>query len=129
MTPLEMAEPTDLTGLRVLVVEDTFLVAEVIADLLDSCGCTVLGPVPRVASALPMVREAELDGALLDVNLAGELCFPVAAALRERGLPFVFLTGYDDSSIIPEEFQAVPRLSKPIDRRTLAETVAGEFRR
>jgi len=124
-----MVEPADLTGLRVLVVEDTFLVAEVIADLLDSYGCAIVGLVPRVAGALSMIREAELDGALLDVNLAGELCFPVAAALRERGLPFVFLTGYDDSSIIPEEFQAVPRLSKPIDRRTLAETVAGEFRR
>lgn len=125
----EMAELADLTGLRVLVVEDTFLVAEILAELLDSCGCGVVGPAPRVAGALRLVREAELDGALLDVNLAGELCFPVAAELRDRGIPFVFLTGYDDSGIIPPEFRSVPRLSKPVDRRTLTEAVAGHFRR
>jgi two-component SAPR family response regulator len=129
MAKQETAELADLTGLKVLVVEDTFLVAEVIAELLDSCGCGVVGPVPRVSSAMRTISEASFDGALLDVNLAGELCFPVAEELRGRGIPFVFLTGYDDSGIIPPEFLSVPRLAKPVDRRRLTEAIAGHFRR
>ena len=102
------------------MVEDLFLVAEVIADLLEDCGCQVIGPVSRVESALKLVETAKLDGALLDVNLAGELCFPVAAALRHRGVPFIFLTGYGDAAAIPIEFRSVLRLSKPFDTAELA---------
>jgi CheY-like chemotaxis protein len=128
MTPMVRA-PADLTGLRVLVVEDILLVAEVIQDQLESCGCTVVGPASRVESALQLVESAPLDGALLDVNLAGEFCFPVAAALRQRGVPFIFLTGYDDPGLIPIEFRTALRLSKPFDRTKLTTAIAGHFQR
>jgi CheY-like chemotaxis protein len=119
--------PVDLRGLRVLVVEDIPLVADVIQDQLKSCGCTVVGPVSRVESALQLVETAPLNGALLDVNLAGEFCFPVAAALRQRGVPFIFLTGYDDPALIPIEFRAAPRLAKPFDRTKLTAAIAERF--
>jgi CheY-like chemotaxis protein len=99
-----------LNGVRILVVEDNFLAAEVVRDLLESSGCAVVGPVGRIADALRLAEH----GAILDVNLNGERCFPIALALRQRGVPFVFLTGYDDEAIIPVELRPARRLGKPV---------------
>jgi DNA-binding response OmpR family regulator len=76
-----------LNGLRILVVEDTFLVADSISSALQLRGCLVVGPVPRVQPALELARTEVIEGAILDVNLAGELSFPVADALIERHIP------------------------------------------
>ena len=103
-----------LNGVRILVVEDNFLAAEVVRDLLESDGCAVVGPVGRIADALRLAEHEALDGAILDVNLNGERCFPIALALRQRGVPFVFLTGYDDEAIIPVELRPARRLGKPV---------------
>ena len=119
--------PPELRGLKVLVVEDNFLIAELIRSLLADCGCETIGPAPRVSSALALVDGRHLDGAFLDINLAGEYCFPVAELLRERGIPFVFLTGYDDSEIIPPALREVPRISKPFDNRKVASIAARLF--
>lgn len=97
-----------LHGLRILVVEGTLLVAEMIEDALHDLGCEVIGPAPRLQRGLALAGAARLDGALLDVNLAGERCFPIADALTKRGVPFAFLTGYGDAGI-PPEYQGVPR--------------------
>jgi DNA-binding LytR/AlgR family response regulator len=121
--------PCALRGLRVLVVEDNFLVAQQVRDLLEECGCETVGPVPRVSSALRLVEEGELDGALLDINLGGEYCFPVATLLSERGVPFVFLTGYDNSAIIPPEFRRAPRITKPFDGAVVRAVAAKVFGR
>jgi len=110
-----MAQPgKSLNGARILVVEDNFLAAEVVRDLLESGGCSVVGPVGRIADALRLAENEVLDGAILDVNLNGERCFPIALALRQRGVPFVFLTGYDDEAIIPIELRPARRLGKPV---------------
>jgi CheY-like chemotaxis protein len=103
----------ELTGLRILIVEDMLLVAEVISEILQGEGCIIVGPAPRVQRALALVEAEKLDGAALDVNLAGEYSFPVAARLKARGVPFIFLTGYDDAGLLPPEYRAVPRLAKP----------------
>jgi DNA-binding response OmpR family regulator len=116
--------PPELRGLRILVVEDNFLMAESVRDLLDECGCETVGPAPRLEVALELARHELLDGALLDINLAGEYCFPVARLLRERGVPFMFLTGYDDCSVA---FRDAPRLSKPFDRLEVAVMAARHF--
>ena len=121
--------PYALRGLRVLVVEDNFLVAQQVRDLLEECGCETVGPVPRVSSALRLVEEGELDGALLDINLGGEYSFSVAALLRERGVPFVFLTGYDNSAIIPPEFRQAPRITKPFEDAAVRAVAAKLFGR
>ena len=108
--------PSELRGLKVLVVEDNFLVAELVRSLFEACGCATVGPAARVDSALALIDdEGGLDGAVLDINLAGEYCFPVAERLSECGVPFFFLTGYDDGQIIPPRFRDVPRLAKPFD--------------
>jgi CheY-like chemotaxis protein len=83
-----------LEGLRVLVVEDEFLVAMLIEDMLRSAGCVVSGPVPRLAAALDAVNGGTFDAAVLDVNLAGDRIDPVADVLCRRNVPFVFVTGY-----------------------------------
>src|SRR5262245_40533288 len=101
-------------GTRILVVEDNFLAAEVVRDMLESNGCTVIGPVGRVAEGVRLAEQEKLDAAVLDINLNGDWCFPIARALRQRDVPFIFLTGYDDTSIIPLELRPVRRLSKPI---------------
>jgi CheY-like chemotaxis protein len=111
-----------------LVVEDVMLIAFDLADHLEEWGCEVVGPYPSVIKALPSAQGASIDCALLDVNLSGERCFPLAAALRERGVPFVFLTGHD-SNFIPEEFRTAPRLDKPVGysdvRRIVTELCGG----
>jgi CheY-like chemotaxis protein len=105
-------DPVDLQGLRILVVEDTLLVADLIAETLDGLGCSIVGPVARLAPGLRAAASETLDGALLDVNLAGERCFPIADALVARAVPFVFLTGYGDAGI-PSAYRDAPRLTKP----------------
>lgn len=117
----------DLSGLRLLVVEDNYLMAEVLADTLGDFGCEVVGPAPDVATGRELARDSELDGALLDINLFGEFCFPIARVLSDRGIPYIFVTGYDSTSMIPPEFARVPRLAKPVETSHLATAIAECF--
>lgn len=116
-----------LNGLRILVVEDNFLAAEACKQLLEMNGCDVVGPTGRVEAALALVGGEGLDGALLDINLAGESSFPIARALRERGVPFMFLTGYDDSALIPSDLRSARRLGKPIANQLLIDAMEDAF--
>lgn len=120
--------PAALSGCRILVVEDNFLLAETLRDLLEDCGCELIGPAPRVSVALPLCT-ADLDGALLDINLGKETCFEIADLLTERGVPFMFLSGYSDGAIVPERFSTVPRLPKPYDRQEIVREAEHRFRR
>ncbi len=118
----------DLHGLRVLVVEDMLLIADLIAEELQDKGCDVVGPVPRVERGLALANTERLDGALLDVNLAGERCFPIAEVLAARGVPFAFLTGFDNS-VLPPAYRHAPRLTKPFNLRELVSLVDRCFRK
>lgn len=120
--------PSDLNGLKVLVVEDNLLLAEVICDVLETYGCQIVGPVPDVTQGLAVAREATLDGAVLDINLGGEPSFPIATALAERTIPYLFLTGYDNSRLIPPEHRAAERIPKPVDPAALSAAIAECFR-
>ncbi len=120
---------TAVSGLRILVVEDTLLVAEVICAQLEGAGSIVIGPAARLPQALALARAEELDGAVLDVNLNGTMSFPLAALLEERQVPFIFLTGYDNGSVVPPEYRHVPRIAKPWHYATFLATVAACFRR
>ncbi len=116
----------NLHSLRILVVEDSPLTADAIQDVLETSGCEVVGPVYNVADALEVIVRTALNGAVLDINLGGELSFPIAAALIEQGIPFVFLTGYDDL-VVPAQYRSMRRLEKPTDMRQLAEIVTSSF--
>ncbi|CCD93104.1 putative response regulator receiver (CheY-like protein) [Bradyrhizobium sp. ORS 375] len=103
-----------LSDRRILIVEDEYMLADELRAELGDAGATVLGPVGTVTDALVLAaREGAIDGAVLDVNLRGEMAFPVADLLIERGIPFVFTTGYDES-IIPDRFSNILRCEKPI---------------
>ncbi|MBV8394112.1 MAG: response regulator [Alphaproteobacteria bacterium] len=115
-------------GLKVLIVEDSYLIARQLSDLLAGHGCEVIGPVGRLAAGMAMVEKGTpLDGAVLDVNLNGELCFPIAICLARRKVPFVFLTGYEGKVIVPRDFDGVRLLTKPLDTQQLIEVIATDF--
>src|SRR5271163_4724736 len=111
----------DLHGLRILVVEDILLVADVIVEELRDHGCEVVGPVARLEQGRALATGAELD-----VNLAGERCFPIADELEKRSILYAFLTGYGEGGI-PADYQHAPRLVKPFQLEALIELVARYF--
>ena len=109
----------DLTGRRILVVEDEFFIADDIARALTSLGAEVVGPAADLKGAKALLSEGSIDWAVLDINLQGEMVYPVAQALQERSIPFIFATGYDRASI-PSGFADVPHWEKPFDPGALA---------
>jgi CheY-like chemotaxis protein len=110
-------------GIKVLVVEDEFLVASLLQNMLEAAGCLVVGPVPRLREALAAAEREHCDVAILDVNLAGERIDPVAAALSARDIPFVFVTGYN-ADFLPNGYGVRPRLCKPFRQADLLATLA-----
>jgi len=114
-----------LEGLRVLVVEDEMMVSMLIEDMLVELGCEVVGPVSRLDEAMQLAKDADLDCAVLDVNLGGQPIFPLADLLRERGAPFAFATGYGDAGL-REVDRNSPVLQKPFREGDLAR-VLGEL--
>ncbi|MDQ3125611.1 MAG: response regulator [Pseudomonadota bacterium] len=106
-----MSQP--LSARRVLLVEDEALVAMLLETILEDMGCVPVGPAGTVEEGLAMVADpAPLDAALLDVNVAGRQVFPIAEALKARGVPFVFSTGYGESGL-PDEWRGHPTVQKP----------------
>ena len=101
-----------------MIVEDEALVALVLADQLAELGLSVIGPCSSIAEATAAASEHEFDAAILDVNLGGELVYPVADLLSSRGIPFVFVTGYGQESI-DGRFAHTTVLEKPVEREYL----------
>jgi CheY-like chemotaxis protein len=117
-----------LRNRRVLVVEDEYMLARDLCGELEQAGAVVVGPTPNIEGALALIAsERRIDVAALDVNLRGELAFPVADALSARGVPFVFVTGYEDKTLFAA-YAEVPRCEKPLNVVALAKTLAAELR-
>ncbi len=91
--------PKILAGKRVLIVEDELIQGMVIEELLLECGCIPVGPCGNVAQALEAVQAGSFDMAVLDVNLGGEMVYPVAHALTAQDIPFLFMSGYGEAAI------------------------------
>ncbi len=111
-------------GGKILVVEDSYLLAEMIGDFLQDCGLEPVGPVGWLPQGCQLAGERALDGALLDVKLHEALCFPIAAILKARNIPFAFMTGYKECSSIPPEFRAAPLICKPFEEDELRAALA-----
>jgi CheY-like chemotaxis protein len=108
----------ELNGLRVLIVEDEAAISLLLEDMLLDFGCEVIGPAARLTAALDAVQREDLDLAILDVNVAGEPIYPVADALQQRGIPFVFSTGYGSAGI-KDTYRNRPVLQKPFAQHDL----------
>jgi CheY-like chemotaxis protein len=123
MTSAEAIRP--LSGRRVLIVEDEYFLADDLARSLARLGGEVVGPVPTREQALGLLSGPErIDLAVLDINLRGESAFPIADALAERGVPFLFATGYGQEAV-PERFRHRPHWEKPFDPDDLARALPG----
>jgi CheY-like chemotaxis protein len=108
---------------RVLVVEDEMIVAWLLQDLLADLGCVVVGPAANVNQALGMIEAEAVDAAVLDVNLNGQMSYPIADALAARGVPFLFSTGYHKDTLL-DGYRTFPVLQKPFHRSILSDTLA-----
>ena len=113
------------SGRNVLVVEDEYWLAEEARLELNAIGALVVGPAASVEAALELVHSEKIDMALLDIRLQDGLVFPVAQALLDAGIPFVFVTGYD-SLIVPEQFSKIRRFTKPADYRAVLQALCDE---
>jgi light-regulated signal transduction histidine kinase (bacteriophytochrome) len=115
-TPVAVPAPPVGSGkppLRILVVEDSFFVVALLEKIFEGLGWHPVGPATRLADALLLASSGDFDAALLDVNLNGEMSWEVARVLTERGVPFVFSTGYDLKSVLPPHLAGAVVISKP----------------
>jgi CheY-like chemotaxis protein len=112
-----------LSGRRVLLVEDEMMVAWLLEEMLSDLGCAVVGPAASIKQALAMLDTEAIDVAVLDVNLNGQLSYPVADALVARGVPFVFSTGYHQDRLL-ERYRTFPALQKPYQLSELTDMLA-----
>lgn len=102
-------------GMKILVVEDDFIVAFDMQSMLEEQGAQVLGPASSLREAQALLTTETPQAAVLDVNLNGEYVFPLVESLRSKGVPFLFATAYaDDDRLFPESTKQVPKLAKPV---------------
>jgi DNA-binding response OmpR family regulator len=116
--------PRPLEKKKILIVEDEYLIAAQLVDELELLGAEIVGPSPSLERALELVKTEPVDLAVLDINLQGKLCFPLADALSERGISFIFQTGYDPDLHVPQRYASVPRWHKPFTPQALAASLA-----
>ena len=119
--------PDDIRGRRILIAEDEAMIALDLESVLQDLGCEVIGPVANVEDIVPQCEAHHLDGALLDINLRGKQVFAVLPQLIEQGLPVIITSGYDDVTLIPQDFRGLPRISKPFNQTALRELCVTVF--
>jgi hypothetical protein len=111
-----------LFGQRVLVADDDYYFAQDTANVLRAAGADIVGPCSNAEDARACL-DWRTSAVVLDINLGDGPCFQLAGYLKERGIPFVFVTGYD-LNMIPAEFDRVERLQKPIQFRRIVDAVS-----
>ena len=109
-----------LQGLRVLVMEDRGLIAAKVMEVLHEGGCVPVGPIATVQAGLDVTKRDDIgiDAAVLDIDLRGSPVYPLAEALRSRGIPLLFLTGYG-ANALPDVWRGAIRVEKPFETTTL----------
>ena|SRR5215213_4277775 len=118
----ETKNEAELTGLKILIVEDDTAIAEMVEDFLVDLRCVVVGVAPGLEKALESAQTLTMDVALLDINLAAQASFPVAMELLTRKIPFLFMTGYDQWGL-PNGLQDSLVLAKPFEMTKLERAI------
>lgn len=113
---------------RILIAEDGFALATVLETVLSNLGCSVVGPVARLAEGLELAQDEGLDGALLDISLDGEESYALADALLGRAVPVILVTGRRRDQL-PSRFRPLPIMAKPFDMPALVRLCASTFTR
>jgi DNA-binding response OmpR family regulator len=119
-----MTTQTGLAGRRILLVEDEVLVSMLLESILEDENCITVGPYSDLPSALEAAHREMVDAAVLDVNLAGQMVFPVAEVLAKRGVPFLLLSGYGMRAL-PEDRRHWPVCDKPFKTEELLSMLRG----
>jgi two-component SAPR family response regulator len=115
-----------LSGCRILVVEDRYFIAMDIVCALSQVGARIVGPVATLSDTMSHVENGGFDFAVMNIELRDGVVFPAADRLKERGIPFAFMSGYDRQSI-PERFSAIDLCQKPYKNSRLIELLCGHF--
>jgi CheY-like chemotaxis protein len=115
-------EGKTIAGKRVLVVEDELMIRMLLEGMLTDLGHTVAAEAGGVDEAVAVAKKGDFDVAVLDVNLNGQPVTPVVEILVERGVPFVFASGYGQRGL-PEAYRTIPTLQKPFQADALAEAI------
>lgn len=123
MDPADQTSRSDLRGCRVLVIEDDYYIATDAQRILENSGATVVGPCGNVAACFALLAPGDPDCAIVDINLGYGPSFDIPAELKRRGIPFLFVTGYD-ARTIPDEYADVQRLQKPIETEQIVPLLA-----
>jgi CheY-like chemotaxis protein len=121
-----MITQKSLRGLRILVVEDEAMIVMLLEDMLSDLGCELIGPAYKIDEALALIQSERFDGAILDVNLAGERTTPLADILQSKGIPLLFATGYGNAGV-NDAFRGRPVLTKPFTQNQLEEAMRSLF--
>lgn len=122
------ADGLRLANLRIMIVEDEVFIAMAIEDALASEGANVIGPAMSVSGGLDLLsREAEIDGAILDINLDDGPVFPIAERLRAQGIPIIFHTAYAGSVDLVKAFPDAAICIKPMLNEQLVSLAAARF--
>lgn len=114
-------------GKQILVLEDDALLAMDMEDFLSDLGVSVIGPVSHIGAALEKINATALDGAVIDLNLRGELSFPVIDELKAANIPFVICSGYAEVPGVRAQLDGLTVVSKPCDFDNLPHVLANEF--
>ena len=118
-----MTGQAELVGFYVLVVEDYYYQARDCCEWLRDAGAIVAGPVGDAVDAKEILDRQRVDAAVVDINLGQGPDFQLASQLTDKGVPFIFATGYDENAI-PAEFEQALRLEKPFDSQALIAAVS-----
>jgi CheY-like chemotaxis protein len=110
-------------GQKILIVEDEAMIAIMLEDMLDELGYGVAGIAAKTPQALELIDSTPVDAAILDVNLSGQESYDIAAVLEERGIPFLFSTGYA-ALAVEERYRSRPFLQKPFRQEELQKALS-----
>jgi DNA-binding NarL/FixJ family response regulator len=123
-----MSGAANIKGMRVLIVEDEFFIADDLARAIRSSGGSPVGPVSTIREAEDMVRRSPVDAAIVDLNLRGEMASEFIRKLAATGRPCLIVSGYGEDAV-PESVSAISRLEKPVSPAVVIETLSRELAR